>query len=121
MPDPIFDRPEQLAAIRASLMAGESIVAVYDAIGVGTGFIGLTSHRVILQDNSFVGKKSALTSVPYAKVTAVSFVSDKSIFGKWASTSTIAVSVGPRDYAIDFRGDQKAKHVHDIVLWNITH
>ena len=101
-------------------MQGETIIAVYDAIGVGTGFIGLTSKRVILQDNSFVGKKTALTSVPYSNVTAVSFVSDKSIFGKWASTSSISISVGVRDYPVDFRGEEKARHVHEIVLWHIT-
>jgi hypothetical protein len=29
------------------------------------GWQELTDRRVILQDNSFVGKKTALTSVPY--------------------------------------------------------
>jgi hypothetical protein len=119
-PSPVFDRPEQLNAIVSGLMQGETLIAVYDAIGVGTGFIGLTSKRVILQDNSFVGKKTALTSVPYRNVTAVSFVSDKSIFGKWASTSSISISVGVRDYPVDFRGEEKARHVHEIVLWHIT-
>jgi hypothetical protein len=117
---PVFDKQDQFDAIVASLVQGEQILAVYDAIGVGTGFIGLTSLRVILQDNSFVGKKVALTSVPYSKVTAVSFVSDKSMFGKLASTSSISISVGGRDYGVDFRGDEKARHTHDIVLWHIT-
>lgn len=118
---PVFDRQEQFDAIARNVMQGETIIAVYDAIGAGTGFIGLTDKRVILQDNSFVGKKTALTSVPYANVTAVSFVSDRSVFGKWASTSSIAISVGVRDYSVDFRGDEKARHVHEIVLWHITH
>jgi hypothetical protein len=117
---PAFDKQEQFDTIVSNLLTGETILAVYDAIGVGTGFIGLTSKRVVLQDNSFVGKKTALTSVPYSKVTAVSFVSDKSMFGKFASTSSISVSVGARDYAVDFRGSDKAKHAHDIVLWHIT-
>lgn len=120
MTQPAFDKQEQFDTIVSNLLTGETILAVYDAIGVGTGFIGLTSKRVVLQDNSFVGKKTALTSVPYSKVTAVSFVSDKSMFGKFASTSSISVSVGARDYAVDFRGSDKAKHAHDIVLWHIT-
>jgi len=33
----------------------------------------------------FVGKRVALTSVPYSKINAVSFVSDKSMLGKLAS------------------------------------
>jgi PH (Pleckstrin Homology) domain-containing protein len=116
----VYDRKEQYQQIESGLMPGEQIIAVYDAIGVGTGFIGLTSLRVILQDNSFVGKKVALTSVPYSKVTAVSFVSDKSMFGKFASTSSISISVGGRDYGVDFRGEEKARHSHDVVLWHIT-
>jgi trimethylamine:corrinoid methyltransferase-like protein len=75
---------------------------------------------VVLQDNSFVGKKTALTSVPYRNVTAMSLVSDKSMFGKWASASSIAISVRARDYTVDFRGEEKARHVHEIVLWHIT-
>ena len=93
---------------------------VLDAIGVGNGFIGLTSLRVILQDASFVGKKTALTSVPCSKVTAVSFVSDKSVFGTFASTSSTSISVGGRDHGVDFRGEEKARHAHDVVLWHIT-
>ncbi len=49
----------------------EEIIAVYDATGAGTGFIGVTNLRVVLQDNSFVGKKVALTSIPYSRVSAV--------------------------------------------------
>lgn len=56
------DRPDQLAKIHQLLLQREQIIAVYDGKGVGTGFIGLTDRRVILQDNSFVGGKSAVTS-----------------------------------------------------------
>jgi hypothetical protein len=58
--------------------------------------------------------------IPYSKVTAVSYVSDKSIMGKHFSSSSIAVSVGDRDYSVDFRGSDKARHTHEIILWHIT-
>lgn len=86
---------------------------VYDAIGVGAGFISLADRRVVIQDNSFVGKKMALTSIPYSRINAVSFVSDKSMFGKFASTSEIALSAGGKTYEVSFRGDDKAKYAHD--------
>ncbi|GAB3452266.1 PH domain-containing protein [Kineococcus endophyticus] len=111
-----FDKQEQLDKIQQGLLPGEEVYAVFDAIGAGTGFIGVTSLRVIVQDNSFVGKKVALTSVPYGKVTAVSYVSDKSMFGKFASSSSIAITAGGRVYEVDFRGDDKARYVHDLVL-----
>ncbi|MGV9774521.1 PH domain-containing protein, partial [Streptosporangium sp. NPDC003464] len=67
----VYDRKEQLQQIESGLMPGEQIIAVYDAIGAGTGFLGLTDKRVIVQDKSFVGKKIAITSIPYGKVSAV--------------------------------------------------
>lgn len=111
-----FDKQDQVDKIQAGLLPGESIIAVYDSKGGGTGFIGLTNRRMVLQDNGFVGKRVALTSVPYSKINAVSFVSDKSMLGKLASSSSIAVSVGSVTYEIEFRGEQKAKHAHDVIL-----
>ena len=118
MTQPVFDKQDQLERIQAGLISGETVIAVYDAVGIGTGFIGLTNKRAIIQDNSFFGKKMALTSVLYDKITSVSFLSDKSAFGKFYSSSSIAVSVGTRDYTMDFRGEQKGGHVHEIILWH---
>lgn len=116
----IHDKSDQLAKIEAGLLSGERVLAVYDCLGAGTGFVGLTSHRVIIQDNSFVGGKIALTSLPYGRITAVSFVSDKSMFGKFAATSAISITAGSRQYDLQFRGDDKAKHAHDVILWHIA-
>jgi hypothetical protein len=113
---PTFDRQDQYDRISEGLMPGETVIAVYDCTGAGTGFVGLTDRRVILQDNSFVGKKVALTSVPYTRVQAVSFVSNKSLLGKQASSSEVAISVGSREHECEFRGHEKAKLVHDVIL-----
>jgi hypothetical protein len=56
-PQPVFDKEDQLNKITANLLQGEVVIAVYDCIGGGTGFVGITDRRVIIQDNSFVGKK----------------------------------------------------------------
>lgn len=117
-PQPVFDKQDQFNKITANLLQGEFVIAVYDCIGAGTGFVGITDRRVIVQDNSFVGKKTALTSIPYSKVNAVSFVSDKSMWG-FVSTSSISISAGGREYLVDFRGEQKARHVHDVILWHM--
>lgn len=112
------DKPEQLAQITSGLLAGETVYAVYDCIGAGTGFCAITSKRVILQDKSFVGKKTAITSVPYAAIRSVSMVSDKSMIGHFSS-SAIALDIGGTIHEAEFRGDAKAKHVHDVVLFFI--
>jgi hypothetical protein len=88
----VFDQQRQLDLIREGLQQGEQVIAVYDAIGAGTGFIGMTDKRIVIQDNSYFGKQIALTSVPYRLITSVSFVSDKSILGKFFSSSKIAIT-----------------------------
>jgi hypothetical protein len=114
-----YDKQDQYDRIRESLVAGESIIAVLDCIGAGTGFVGVTDRRVILQDNSFVGKKVALTSVPYGRVQAVSYVSNKSMLGKWSSSSEVAILVGGVQHECEFRGHEKAKVIHDVILERI--
>ena len=121
MADVYFDRQDQYDKIVAGLQPGENVLAVYDCIGAGTGFIALTDRHLIIQDNSFVGKKVALTSIPYKRVQTVSFVSDKSMLGKFASTSTIAVNASGATYEASFRGEDKAKHAHDVILHYIMH
>jgi hypothetical protein len=115
-----FDRQDQLQQIQSGLMDGEQILAVYDAIGTGTGFMGLTDRRVIIQDKSFVGKKVAITSIPYSKITSVSVLSNKSWAGSFFPTGSIAVHVGTQTYEVDFRGNEKSHHVHNIILHYIA-
>ncbi|WP_040479138.1 PH domain-containing protein [Longispora albida] len=119
-PAPVYDRKEQFEQIRSGLLPGEQIIAVYDAIGVGTGFMGLTTRRVIVQDKSFVGKKVAITSIPYSKISSVSVLANKSWAGQFFSTGSIAVHVGTHTYEVDFRGDEKARHAHNVILHYIS-
>jgi hypothetical protein len=116
MSDVIFDNKSQLQQIESGLLDGETIIAVYDAVGAGTGFLGLTNRRIIIQDKSFVGKRVAITSVPYSKVSSVSVVSNKSWAGQFFSTGIIAITVGTHIYEVEFRGSEKTHHVHNVIL-----
>jgi len=120
MTEIVYDRKEQLDQILTGLLNDEAVVAVYDAVGAGTGFIGLTNCRVIVQDKSFAGKRVALTSIPYSKITSVSVVSNKSWAGSFFSTSAIAIGVSGQLYEVEFRGSDKAHHAHNLILWHIT-
>ena len=112
----IYDNKGQLQQIQSGLLEGEQIIAVYDAVGAGTGFLGLTNRRVIIQDKSFVGKRVAITSIPYARVSSVSVVSNKSWAGQFFSTGIIAITVGQHIYEVEFRGSEKTHHVHNVIL-----
>ena len=108
---------DQLAAVERGLLEGEQVIAVYDAKGAGTGFIGLTDVRVILQDESYVGGRVALTSVPYSAVHAVSLVSNKSFLSGWVEAATVAIVISGKTFEIELRGHEKAQHVHDVILF----
>lgn len=116
MTDVVYDNKGQLEQIQDGLLEGEQIIAVYDAIGAGTGFIGLTDRRIIVQDQSYMGKRFAITSIPYSKVSSVSVVSNKSWAGQFFSSGTIAIAVGTQTYEVEFRGSDKAHHVHNVIL-----
>ena len=110
----VFDQQRQLDLIREGLQQDEQVIAVYDAIGAGTGFIGMTDKRIIIQDNSYFGKQIALTSVPYRPSRA------------WRSSRTsrsseVLLKLQDRDHGRweEFCGTEKARHVHDLVLWKI--
>ena len=111
-----FDKKEQLQIVQNSLLPDETVFAVYDGKDVGTGFIGLTDRRVILQDNSL-----AVTSVPYSKVTAVSYASNASVFGRFTEETTVAIHTSHGTYEVLLRGSDKAKHTHDVILHYVVH
>jgi hypothetical protein len=117
--DVVYDQKDQLDQVRDGLLDGEKIYAVYDAVGTGTGFLAITDRRVVLQDRSFVGKRVALTSIPYGRITSVSVVSDKAWGGSFFSTSTIAIATSHATHEIAFRGADKAHHAHNLVLWHM--
>ena len=114
------DKAEQLEKVQAGLLEGERIVAVYDCTGAGTGFLAVTDLRVIIQDKSFVGGRTAVTSLPVRSISSVSFVADKSAFGRFLTSATVAFTVGSSTHEATFRGEDKARHVHDTVLALVT-
>src|SRR5262245_61943487 len=120
-PEVVYDREGQLEQIRSGLLPHEKVIAVYDAIGAGTGFIGLTNRRVIIQDKSFVGGKVALTSIPYSKISAVSVFSNKSWAGSFFSSGSIMIHAGSMTHEVDFRGAHKSQHVHNVILYYLGH
>jgi len=71
MPDVIYDKKDQLQKIEAGLIPGETVQAVFDLVGGGTGFVGITSKRVIVYDKAFMRKMKAIVSIPYSRITTI--------------------------------------------------
>ena len=117
---PEFDREDQLEQIQGGLLEGEQLYGVYDARGGGTGFIALTDRRVIIQDKSFVGKRMALVSIPYDRIYSVAVLSDASLAGRFFSTSVLHIATGAGGHEVEFRGADKARRAHDLILGNLV-
>lgn len=111
-----FDKQDQYDKIMSIKIPGEFVSHVFDCKGTGTGFIALTDRRIIVQDDSFVGGKSSVVSIPFSKVITVAYVSDKSIFGSFVASSSIAIQTSGKLFTATFRGDDKARLAHDIIL-----
>ena len=102
--------------VQDGLLTGEHVQAVYDCTGTGTGFVGVTNLRVILQDKSFIGKNVAITSIPFKQIRTVSVLSNKSWAGGFFSSSSIAIDAGGTSHVAEFRGHEKARHIHNLIL-----
>ncbi len=51
-PKILFDRQDQLQRIQAYVIPGETLIAVFDCKGSGTGFVGFTDQRLIFYDQA---------------------------------------------------------------------
>lgn len=114
-----YDRQDQLQQIESGLLQGERLYAVYDCKGVGTGFMAMTDRRVILQDKSFIGRHTAIISVPYTRIYEVAVVSDKSWAGQFFSSSSIAFRASSQVHEATFWTSEKAHHAHNLILWHV--
>jgi len=115
----IFDKQDQLDKIWDWILPGETLYAVYDCKGAGTGFIGVTDRRIIFYDKRFIGKKKAMVTVPYSQMAAVSS-EDKSnlLTGRgFFSSSTIGIhTTGNAYYEFEFRGADKAHEAYSFIM-----
>ena len=113
---PVFDKKDQLEKITGQLLPNEKLLAVYDLKGGGSGFVGITSWRVIVMDKSFAWqarKKTALVSVPYKSITAVASEND----GGFVFKSSVLTLITPgKTYELEFRGNDKAHFAYMMIL-----
>src|SRR5215210_2653341 len=102
----IFDRQDQLEKFEAGLLPGEEIEAVFDVKGGGSGFVGITSKRIIFQDNAWVVKSMAVVSIPYSRIHTVAAEDSASLLtGRgFFSSSRIIITTSAGSRVFQFRG-----------------
>lgn len=115
---PYFDRKEQLQKVEAALLPNERVFAVYDMKGGGTGFIGITSERVIVYDKAFMRKMKAIVSIPYNRIYSIAAEDENGAFSGrgFFGESKLVLKVSGDEFECEFRGSDKAHQAHNLIL-----
>ena len=113
----IFDQKSQFDQIVPWLIGGERLHAVFDLKGSGTGFVAITDKRLMFYDKAFLGKRKALTSVPFGQVSAISCIDEgRGLFG---TTSNLVLKTGSEVFEFEFRGGEKAQKAYALIMTEI--
>jgi hypothetical protein len=112
----IYDNKKQMERIRTYLIPGETLHAVFDCKGAGTGFVGITDQRIIFYDQGLVLKKRAMISIPYNQVIGVASKDEGGVVFK---TSEITLFTAAGKFSFEFRGADKAHWVYRFVMGQI--
>ena len=107
-----FDKRDQFDRIFAYVIPGETLQAVYDCKGAGTGFVGITDQRIIFFDQSMVLKKKAMISIPYHQIIGVASADSGVIF----QTSDITLITAAGKFEFEFRGAEKAHWAYKYIM-----
>ena len=118
MSEAIYDRQEQLQKVAEACLPGETVEAVFDMKGGGTGFIGITTKRVIVYDKEFLRKNKAVVSIPYSRITTIAAEDESGLFtGRgFFGSSKVTISFSGGSYEFEFRGADKANIAHNLIL-----
>lgn len=110
-----YDKKDQYERIKAYIIPGETLHAVFDCKGGGTGFVGITDRRVIFYDQAVLLKKKNMVSVPYDRVTCVASADEGIMF----KTSEITLITAAGRFAFQFRGADKAHWAYEFIMSQI--
>ena len=117
--DIMVDKKDQLEKIDGICLPDETIRAVFDLKGKGTGFLGITDKRVIYYDKAFLKSKQALVSIPHNRITCVASEDNKGFLikqGFFVSDTLTINPIGLEPKTFEFRGGDKAHHAHNIIM-----
>lgn len=112
-----FDDRKQLERIQAMIVPGETLYAVFDLKGAGTGYLGISDLRLIFMDKAFLRKQKSLVTLPFSKVTVIASEDTGGVLG--FGSSKLTIMAGSQEWEFEFRSNDKAHRAYSLILWNI--
>ena len=111
-----YDNKSQMERIAQLVIPGETLYAVLDEKGRGTGFVGITDRRLIFMDQGVVRKNKTLVSLPFSRITVVASEDAGSLlFG----SSKLVVVAGSQSWDFEFRSNEKAHRAYQLIMANL--
>jgi hypothetical protein len=104
---------DQYDRIKNYIIPGETLRAVFDCKGGGTGFVGISDQRVIFYDQGFLTKKKSMVSVPYHQIIAVASADEGGLFFK---SSELTLITGAGKFSFEFKGSEKAHWAYNFIM-----
>jgi len=110
--------PRRLAVIHESLFDGEQLDGLYRGCQKGVRLVAVTNRRLMMVETTSCEDRLALTSVPFDRVTSVSYLAstDKSV----AYSTTVGILVQEVMYELGCRGEEQARELHDLIAWQLV-
>ena len=109
---PVYDQQTQYNRIAQYIIPGETLQAVYDCKGAGTGFVGITDQRVIFYDQGVFIKHKTMISIPYHQIIGIAAADEGVIF----KTSEIVLITAAGRFSFEFRGADKAHWAYSYIM-----
>lgn len=109
---PTYDNESQYRRIVAYMIQGETLHAVFDCKGGGTGFVGISDQRVIFYDQGVLSKKKSMVSIPFHHIIGVASGDEGVIFQ--SSELTLITAAGK--FTFEFRGADKAHWSYSFIM-----
>jgi hypothetical protein len=107
----VYDNEEQYMRVLAYLIPGETLFAVYDCKGAGTGFLGITDQRLLFYDLGTIIKNRNMVSIPYNQITVIAVADEGIVFQ--SGQLTVFTASGKFEY--QFTSPEKTRWVYQFI------
>ena len=111
-----FDKEDQLQCVLACVLPSEILFGVYDVVGSGPAFVGITDKRLMLGFRvGGWGKVATLESLPYSRIKSVAC--NVSLRPPFTIDKVLVFVTGEHEFhVLDLKPTEKARRVYATIM-----